>query len=162
MPAGSVVMADIHSHPSATFGSDNSAPSSADWKGTDKAYIGPGYASADSFSMYVISPKRSLAEFDYNRGRPKSAGADNKRDAESKCEDAFNYGPSTGDLATAQTISELGGGQVVTSYIIAPDGELLECDGYDRPDWMNQAYGDDTITEDIKEATKENLAPKLF
>ena len=45
---------------------------------------------------------------------------------------------------------------MVTSYIIAPDGELLEYGGYDLPDWMNQAYGDDTITEDIKEATKEN------
>ncbi len=72
-------------------------------------------------------------------------------------DDAFNRGPSTGDLATAETISQLGGGQNVATYIISPDGDLLEYEGYVQPSWARESYSDDEIKELIEAATEANL-----
>ena len=71
-------------------------------------------------------------------------------------EDLFNRGPSSGDLASAEFFSFLGGGQDVTSYIISPEGDLLEYEGYEQPDWLNQGFEDDKIESEIENATSQN------
>lgn len=72
-------------------------------------------------------------------------------------DDAFIRGPSLGDLATAMTISQLGGGQDVSTYIISPDGDVLEYEGYDMPEWAQEGYTDDEIEDAIDEATVGNV-----
>lgn len=86
MPAGSEIIGDVHSHPRENLASNNSAPSSGDWKDVDKNYFGnPPHAVKGNFAMYILSPTGKFAEFDYNGGRPKKSSASHQRDARSEC-----------------------------------------------------------------------------